>query len=105
LREGVQRRQVIDEEVTARKVGSAILISVGKEYREWQDPMQCRKSMSKCDTCNIESRCAIRCTLFVISLLQVLKGVGSLGNEAVDCDNNISARSEEGSVTRDAVEM
>jgi hypothetical protein len=61
--------------------------------------------MSKCDASNVEGRCAVRCALFVVSLLQVLKGVGSLGNEAVDCDNNISARSEEGSVTRDAVEM
>ena len=35
----------------------------------------------------------------------MLKGVGSLGNETVDLDENVSACGEEGSVARDAVEM
>ena len=88
-----------------RKVWSAISIPIWKEYRERQDPMQCNKSMSKCKACNVEGCCTVGRTLLIISLLQVLKGVGSLGNEAVDCDGNFCTRSEEGSVARDAVEM
>ena len=61
--------------------------------------------MSKCNACNVEGRCTVGRTLVIVSLLQVLKGVGSLGNEAVDCDDNVGTRSEEGSVARDAVEM
>jgi len=67
--------------------------------------MQCSKSMSKCKACNVEGCRTVGRTLLIISLLQVLKGVGSLGNETVECDDNVSTRSEEGSVARDAVEM
>ena len=61
--------------------------------------------MSNRNACNVERRCIARRTLVIVSLLQMLKGVGSLCNENVDFDDNVSACSEEGSVARDAVEM
>ena len=61
--------------------------------------------MSKRNTRNIESRCIVRRTLVIVLLLQMLKGVGSLGNEIIDFDDNVSARCEEGYVARDTVEM
>ena len=67
--------------------------------------MQCSKSMSKRNACNVEGCCTVGRTLLIILLLQVLKGVGGLGNETVECDDNVSTRSEEGGVARDAVEM
>ena len=68
--------------------------------------MQCRKSsVSKCNACNVESRCIVRRTLGIILLLQMLKGVGSLGNAVIDFDDNVCARCEEGSIARDTVEM
>ena len=87
------------------EVGSAVLISVGKEHREWQDAVQRSKSVSKRNACHVESRCVARRALVIVSLLQMLKGVGSLGNEAVDFDDSGSACSEEGSVARGAMEM
>ena len=61
--------------------------------------------MSKCNACNVESRCIARRTLVIVLLLQMLKGVGSLGNEIVDFDDNVCVCCEEGSIARDTMEM
>jgi len=101
----VQCSRVTHEKVITCEVGSTVSISVGDEYRERQDAMQCRKSVSKGNACNAESRCIARRTLAIVSLLQMPKGVGSLGNEVIDFDDNVCARCEEGSIARDTVEM
>jgi hypothetical protein len=61
--------------------------------------------MGKRNACNVEGCCIVGRALLIILLLQVLEGVGSLGNEAVECNDNFRTRSEEGSVAQDAVEM
>ena len=52
---------------------------------------------------DVESRCIVGRTLVIVLLLLMLKGVGSLGNEVIDSDNNVSACCEEGSIARDTV--
>ena len=87
------------------EVGSAVLISVGKEHREWQDAVRCRKTMSKCDASDVESSCVAGRTQVIASLLPMLKGVRSLGNEAVDFGDSVSACREEGSVACGALKV
>ena len=87
------------------EVGSAVLISVGKEHREWQNAVKCRKTMSKGNACDVESSCAGRRTQVITSLLPMLKGASSLSNEAVDFGNRISACREEGSIACDTLKV
>ena len=89
----VRRSRIIDEEIVVGEVGSAVLISVGEKYREWQDAVYCRKSVSKRNACDIEGRCVVRRTLVCVALLEMQEGFGSLGNEGVELDDSVRTRS------------